>query len=203
MSEAIIRQLFAEELVDRIGTEPLQGLVTNIRQSDGQLELFEANRSGRFKYELKVRGTKHGEWIDIPIRFEEEEPFKIKAIDGVEFSREAPQSKKALLLPKTVRKFKRPTPVITEETIDRVDQWLKEQTEAGEFSGVVLLAKDYEPIYQKAFGLASKRYQVPNNLDTKFRLASVNKIITSTAILQLAEQGKLSLDDHLTDYIRF
>lgn len=201
VSEEVIRQLFAKELVDRIGVETLTDLFENIRSNDGQFELFDANRTGRFKYELMVRGTKHGEWLAIPVRFEEEEPFRIKAIDGVEFSREGPQAKEPMLTPKTAREFKRPTPVITEETIDRVEQWLNAQTEAGEFSGVVLLAKDYKPVYEKAFGLASKRFRVPNELGTKFRLASVNKIITATAILQLVEKGVLSLDDHLVDYI--
>jgi CubicO group peptidase (beta-lactamase class C family) len=45
---------------------------------------------------------------------------------------------------------------------------------------------------------------VPNRLDTKFNLGSINKVFTQIAIGQLAEQGKLSIDDklgkHLPDY---
>ncbi|MFT3883366.1 MAG: serine hydrolase domain-containing protein [Gemmatales bacterium] len=72
------------------------------------------------------------------------------------------------------------------------------------FSGVVLLAKDGKPLFHKAYGYASLRFQVPNKLDTKFNLGSMNKMLTSVAICQLAEQGKLSFDDpiikHLPDY---
>ncbi|HQR08451.1 MAG TPA: serine hydrolase domain-containing protein [Gemmatales bacterium] len=72
------------------------------------------------------------------------------------------------------------------------------------FSGVVLLAKENKPIFYKAYGQASLRFQVPNKLDTKFNLGSMNKMLTSVSICQLAEQGKLSFDDpiikHLPEY---
>jgi len=71
-------------------------------------------------------------------------------------------------------------------------------------SGVVMIAKDGKPIFQRAVGLASKSYNVPNRVDTKFNLGSINKFFTRVAIFQLIEQGKLSLDDtigkHLPDY---
>jgi CubicO group peptidase (beta-lactamase class C family) len=66
-----------------------------------------------------------------------------------------------------------------------------------EFSGVVLVAKDGKPVFQKAVGLASKEYGVPNRVDTKFNLGSINKVFTQILIGQLIQQGKLTLDDHL------
>ena len=72
------------------------------------------------------------------------------------------------------------------------------------FSGAVLVAKDGDPIFRKAYGLASKRFDIPNRVDTKFNVGSLNKMFTAVAIAQLAEQGKLSLNDpvskHLRDY---
>lgn len=68
----------------------------------------------------------------------------------------------------------------------------------------MLVAKDGMPILKKAYGLASRAYNVPNRIDTKFNLGSMNKMFTAVAIAQLAEQGKLSFDDtiskHLPDY---
>lgn len=68
--------------------------------------------------------------------------------------------------------------------------------ESKKFSGVVLLAKDGRPFLHRAFG--------PAKLDTKFNLASVNKLWTMAAIAQLAGEGKLAYDDtvgkHLPDY---
>lgn len=72
------------------------------------------------------------------------------------------------------------------------------------FSGVVLIAKEGEVIFKEAWGLASKRFNVPNQIDTKFNLGSMNKMFTAVAISQLAQAGKLSFEDtvekHLPDY---
>ena len=42
---------------------------------------------------------------------------------------------------------------------------------------------------------------MPNNVDTRFNLGSMNKMITSTAIVQLAEKKRLSLDDPIGKYV--
>ena len=72
------------------------------------------------------------------------------------------------------------------------------------FSGAILVARDGKPIYKRAEGEACKRYHVANRIDTKFNLGSMNKMFTGVAIVQLAQQGKLSFDDrvgkHLPDY---
>jgi len=65
------------------------------------------------------------------------------------------------------------------------------------FSGVVLVAKDNQPLLTKAWGLADVASKAPNTLDTKFNIGSINKFFTKTAIAQLAQEGKLSLDDPL------
>jgi len=63
------------------------------------------------------------------------------------------------------------------------------------FSGAVLVAKDGKPLYKTVQGMANKAYNVPNRLNTKFNLASIGKTFTAVAIMQLIEQGKLSLTD--------
>ena len=69
------------------------------------------------------------------------------------------------------------------------------------FSGSVLLAKDGKTLYAGAFGQANKDFGVPNALDTKFNLGSMNKMFTSVTIAQLVEQGKLSYDDPLSKFV--
>ena len=58
------------------------------------------------------------------------------------------------------------------------------------FSGTVLLAKRGGPLYQAAFGEANKDFGVPNTLDTKFNLGSMNKMFTAVAVAQLVERGE-------------
>jgi CubicO group peptidase (beta-lactamase class C family) len=92
------------------------------------------------------------------------------------------------------------------EMIGALDTLLEQQVEADLFSGAVLVARDGIPLFMKAYGLASKRYSVPNQIDTKFNLGSMNKMFTAVAIAQLAAQGALSFSDpiamHLPDYPR-
>jgi CubicO group peptidase (beta-lactamase class C family) len=72
--------------------------------------------------------------------------------------------------------------------------------EAQSFSGSILVAKDGAPVWRESFGAANREWDVPNTADTKFRLGSITKQFTATAILQLAEQGKLSVDDPISKY---
>ena len=81
---------------------------------------------------------------------------------------------------------------------------LTRMSEADEFSGAALVAKDGRVIFKKAWGQADHATGTPNRTDTKFNLASAGKMFTSVAVLQLAQAGKLSLDDtvgqHLPEY---
>ena len=70
----------------------------------------------------------------------------------------------------------------------------------GQFAGAVLIAQDGAPVYMAAYGLASRSPDVPNQTDTRFNLGSMDKMFTAVAILQLVEQGQLSLDGRITDY---
>jgi len=69
------------------------------------------------------------------------------------------------------------------------------------FSGTILLAKGNKVLFTAAHGLASRRYDVKNNLNTMFQIGSMNKMFTSVAILQLIESGQISFDDSLTKFI--
>lgn len=66
-----------------------------------------------------------------------------------------------------------------------------------QFSGTALFAKGGNIIFEQAYGYADSASKVPNNMNTKYNLASVTKTLTATAVLQLAQAGKLSVDDTL------
>lgn len=68
------------------------------------------------------------------------------------------------------------------------------------FNGSVIVAKDAEVIYQKAFGFADKEKNVPLTDTTSFQLASVSKVITATAVMLLIEKGLIKLDDTFASY---
>jgi CubicO group peptidase (beta-lactamase class C family) len=86
-------------------------------------------------------------------------------------------------------------PLTTAELSRELEAYVDQLVAEDKFSGTILLAKDGAPFFKKAYGLASKGYNVPVRLDTKFNLGSMNKMFTSVAIAQLVEQGKLAYTD--------
>ena len=69
------------------------------------------------------------------------------------------------------------------------------------FSGVVLVAKDFVPFATKATGYADRARGSPNATITPFNIAEITKLFTAVAIGQLVDQGKVSLADPLTKYL--
>ncbi len=93
-------------------------------------------------------------------------------------------------------------PVLSEsDLVRRTSEIVERICGKDAFSGTVLLAKGDEILYSHACGEASKRFHVPNNIDTKFNLGSMNKMFTATAIAQLADTGVLSYDETIDKYV--
>ena len=61
------------------------------------------------------------------------------------------------------------------------------------FSGVARVDRDGEVELAKAYGLAHRGYEVPNELDTRFATASATKGLTALAVVSLIEEGRLDL----------
>lgn len=80
-----------------------------------------------------------------------------------------------------------------------VDQLLV-QLEQEDFSGVVLIAHGEEIVYQAGYGYASCDERVHNTVDTILAIGSITKMFTDVAIGQLADQGKLNIDDPISLY---
>src|SRR3954471_8620654 len=81
-----------------------------------------------------------------------------------------------------------------------LDNYMQAQVNVNEFTGTVLVAQRGKIIYEKAFGMADREWNIPNTIQSKFEVGSITKQFTSACILQLVEQGKLSLDDKLSKY---
>ena len=93
-------------------------------------------------------------------------------------------------------------PVNEAELIAKLSAAMDKLVADDQFSGAVLLAKNGTPIFEKAYGMASKGYGVANRTDTKFNVGSIDKIFTKIAIGQLIRQGKIaSVDDKLIKYL--
>src|SRR5262245_28891710 len=85
---------------------------------------------------------------------------------------------------------------------ERVSTMLLSQIEAGQLAGAVaLVARDGDILLHDAFGQADIAAGRPMRKDDLFWVASMTKPITATAILMLAEEGRLSLADPVEKYL--
>jgi CubicO group peptidase (beta-lactamase class C family) len=86
-------------------------------------------------------------------------------------------------------------PLQPEKTTD-IDAALQACVEAKDAPGVVAMAAtERSVVYQGSFGLRDVKGEARMSPDTIFRIASMVKLLTSVAAMQLVEQGKLKLDD--------
>jgi CubicO group peptidase (beta-lactamase class C family) len=84
----------------------------------------------------------------------------------------------------------------------QIDEVLRKATDRGDVPGVVAMAATRQgPVYQGAFGTRAVPDGPAMTVDTVFWIASMTKAITSTAAMQLVEQGKLSLDGPIADVL--
>lgn len=96
-------------------------------------------------------------------------------------------------------------PRVTEaEALKAFRAYLDQAAASDRFSGAVMVAKGGKPVFTAAYGMADREKKIPNTLNTKFRIGSMNKMFTATAVLQLVQAGKINLNDplgkYLTDY---
>jgi CubicO group peptidase (beta-lactamase class C family) len=174
-------QVPLEERVRRLG-----GMVREI----GPLEFHSLLGGAGPEVLFLARARKSGDWMEVGIMLEPPPAFgilglKFEASDGPGAAVDKPLGSDAAVA-------------------KEADAALRRQADAGEFSGVVLLAKDGKIFFLDAYGLANRDFSVPNRTDTKFNLGSVNKMFTQVAIAQLAAPGRIALSDtvrkHLPDY---
>jgi CubicO group peptidase (beta-lactamase class C family) len=88
------------------------------------------------------------------------------------------------------------------ERLSRVDALLDSYVNDGRVAGIVaLVLRDGKPVYQRAVGWADKEAGRKMSMDTEFRIASQTKALTSVAILQLMEEGRLTVNDRAGKWI--
>ena len=72
---------------------------------------------------------------------------------------------------------------------------------ADAFSGAVMVTKNGKTVFSGAYGLADREKKTKNELDTQFRIGSMNKMFTAVSTLQLVEAGKLKLSGTVGEYL--
>ena len=90
---------------------------------------------------------------------------------------------------------------VAAQTLDPVDNYIRREMEKQHIPGLSLLvSRDGKPIRAQGYGLANVELHVPVKPETVFQSGSVGKQFTATAIMMLAEDGKIGLEDPLTKF---
>lgn len=84
---------------------------------------------------------------------------------------------------------------------EKIDTLLSNYSKYGKFMGAVLVANEGQVILKKGYGMANVEWDMPNQPNTKFRLASITKQFTAMLIVQLAAENKVSLHEPISTYL--
>jgi len=83
----------------------------------------------------------------------------------------------------------------------KLETYIKPFVESGNFTGAVLVARNGRILFRHAYGMANYELRVANTPATRFHIASISKPFTAVAILQLEEQGRLSVSDPVARFL--
>ena len=171
----------------------------------GRLTVAKVSETGPDEITVVLKSESRDAWLDLSLKVEPDETHRIASIGIVPGARPDGYTP-----PETGGKSSKgngaeagaPAAGASNfSNLEELERYLREMEKDNEFSGAVLVARGDSILFQGAYGYASKRFKALNRLDTRFNLGSCNKAFTALAVTQLAEQGKLSLDDPIGDYL--
>ncbi len=168
----------------------------NLYNQSGGFKALSVVASSDYEITILVQAKKDGRRLNFNIVVQPSPPHAIDTI------RLQPVSEGKTASTNNAPPATAPVKVANEaEAVKAIEALLDKEAAEDKFSGAVLIAKNGKPLLKKAYGLANKTAKAANRTDTKFNLGSMNKMFTSVAIAQLAEQGKLSFDDKVGKYL--
>jgi CubicO group peptidase (beta-lactamase class C family) len=165
------------------------GNLLEFRAMTGGFELRKIEETTATRVSGLLEEREGGQFARVTLEVEPAEPYRIVNMD--------------------LRRVRRPPefalPRMAEaELVAALREKLEKDAAADKFSGAVMVARNGATVFSGAYGLADRDKKIPNTLDTRFRIGSMNKMFTATAVLQLAQAGKIKLNDpvgkYLTDY---
>ena len=130
----------------------------------------------------------HGESVEVGFQLSNAQPPRIMGI-RVEPVEEA------------AREPADTSPLTEAQAIAAITHLADSLSGAERFSGVVRVERAGRVALERAWGQADRERHVPNRVDTKFNLGSINKSFTRALIAKLVEQGKIAPDDRLSKYL--
>ena len=139
-----------------------------------------------------IEGWFHGEitefWVGFGLKFAEKPPHGVLA--GTRIHGMRPPDAASYYQARSAKQI-----------AEYLRSYLAEVAKSDLFSGTVLVAKNGKEVFCEAYGLADRERGLPNRPETKFNIASLEKMFTGVAIAQLIQAGKVRLDDPLAKHL--
>ena len=156
-------------------------------QDTGGFEIVRIEHASDTEIESTVRTRATGMWLHLRFGVEAKPPHTIAMIG---------------LRPSSPPDDLAPRGKLDEaQIVKQLSEYIDDLAGKGRFSGAVLVVRGGKPVLERVAGMASRAWNAPNRIDTKFNLGSMNKMFTAVAIGQLVERGKVKLDDKVGKYL--
>jgi len=84
---------------------------------------------------------------------------------------------------------------------DKINEIISLYSDCDSFNGAVAVSHHDTVVYKKGFGFANMEWDIPNETDTKFQIASITKSFTAMLIMQLVSEGELDLKKPISTYL--
>jgi len=176
---------------DALQKTPVEARMDRYRQMRSRLGSIELRKlvSSRADFVSVIARTSKGPVVRLEFQFEPVEPFGLLGI-RIEAMEEGGEES----VPEAAKKT-------NDELLTAVEEYGQRVSRAEEFSGVILVAQNGTPLFEQAYGYADREKKIPNRIDTKFNVGSINKSFTGLAIRQLIAQTKISPDDPIGKFL--
>jgi D-alanyl-D-alanine carboxypeptidase len=175
----------SETLLSRMDEDRRRNMYLGVYGQTGRITPDRILKDEPARISVLARSEK-GEWLEVELRFESD----TGKIAGIMLRPSGPPGDIPL-----------EGPMSESAALAGIKEALEDLTRNDEFSGTALIASDGDAVFAEPFGMANREFSVPNRIDTKFNIGSINKIFTKTAVAMLLSEGSLSLDDQIGDFL--
>ncbi|MBD3164968.1 serine hydrolase [bacterium] len=199
--QAFIDTSLSDQMKQRRSPDELFAIFQHIAAELKGAEVLEETSEGPYHLRRLVQSIATGEKLNVGVMVEEQPPHRIRMFMVMTPGpMDDPQLAPILQNVKAgIRQG-----MSDSEKVVLIETLFQELSKINRFSGTALVARGEEVLFTTAQGRANYRYEVPNRVDTRINIGSINKSFTAVAIAVLVEEGRLAFDDpvakHIPDY---
>lgn len=195
-----INTCFSKDLLDKLPLSLHKSILQSTQSFYGKIEPIKILESDDYEINFTVKSISQNAFLEVNLMVETEEPYLIKMVlFKPVFIADDYVDAKGKVEDTTYKTLS--NNIINKNILSVIKKQIDQSSVDNFFSGIVLITEKESPVFFKSYGYASKRFNVMNELDTRFLLGPASRLFIKVAILQLYENGLLELSDPIGNYI--